>query len=53
MFSKLLFIQGDFGDVSDRKALREQLQCKSFQWFIDNVHPEIVIPTKSIFIGEV
>ncbi|XP_035686606.1 polypeptide N-acetylgalactosaminyltransferase 5-like [Branchiostoma floridae] len=32
------------GDVSDRKRMREQLGCKSFQWYIDHVYPEITIP---------
>ncbi len=44
---------GDFGDVSDRLKIRERLQCKSFQWFLDNVYPEQFIPGESLYFGEV
>uniref|UniRef100_A0A1B6CZF7 Polypeptide N-acetylgalactosaminyltransferase n=1 Tax=Clastoptera arizonana TaxID=38151 RepID=A0A1B6CZF7_9HEMI len=27
----------DMGDISEQVALKEKLQCKSFQWFMDNV----------------
>lgn len=27
----------DMGDITDQLALKEKLQCKSFQWFMDNV----------------
>ena len=28
------------GNITDRIKLRRKLQCKSFQWYLDNVYPE-------------
>ncbi|XP_072443805.1 polypeptide N-acetylgalactosaminyltransferase 9 isoform X2 [Chiloscyllium punctatum] len=43
----------DFGDVSDRVALRKRLNCRSFRWYRDNVYPEMRIYNNTITYGEV
>lgn len=43
----------DYGDVSQRVALRKSLQCKSFEWYLDNVYPEMRRYNDTLFYGEV
>ncbi|XP_063364055.1 putative polypeptide N-acetylgalactosaminyltransferase 9 isoform X3 [Cydia amplana] len=45
--------KGDFGDVSGRKELRNKLQCKSFEWYLKNIYPELFIPGESVAHGEI
>lgn len=49
----VIVFQGDFGDVSDRKALRDSLHCHDFRWYLNNIFPELFVPSDSIASGEV
>ncbi|XP_013924498.1 PREDICTED: probable polypeptide N-acetylgalactosaminyltransferase 8 [Thamnophis sirtalis] len=41
----------DYGDVSSRKELRKQLNCKSFDWYIKNVYPNLVLQVNIVGYG--
>ena len=32
------------GEVEQRRALKQDLQCKDFRWFLFNVYPELQLP---------
>ncbi|CAG4949207.1 unnamed protein product [Parnassius apollo] len=37
------------GDVTHRRILREKLQCKSFQWYLDHVYKEKFVPVRDVY----
>ncbi|KAG9352373.1 hypothetical protein JZ751_020786 [Albula glossodonta] len=41
----------DIGDVSNRKALRKRLQCKTFRWYLVNVYSEMRMYTDIMAYG--
>ena len=47
----------DYGDVSERKKLRQKLQCKPFKWFMETIAYDVLQkfppPSKNVVWGEV
>ncbi|XP_074146579.1 polypeptide N-acetylgalactosaminyltransferase 16 [Sminthopsis crassicaudata] len=40
-----------FGSIADREEQRKKMNCKSFQWYLENVYPELKIPEKELIPG--
>eukprot|EP00062_Callorhinchus_milii_P008673 gi/632951639/ref/XP_007891411.1/ PREDICTED: polypeptide N-acetylgalactosaminyltransferase 16 isoform X2 [Callorhinchus milii] len=37
-----------YGNIAERVDLRRRLRCNSFQWYLQNVYPELRIPEKEV-----
>ncbi|VDI78697.1 polypeptide N-acetylgalactosaminyltransferase [Mytilus galloprovincialis] len=44
---------GDYGNITSRIELRKKLKCKSFEWFLKNVYPEMWVPGESLAYGQI
>lgn len=40
-------------DISGRKMLRTNLQCKSFEWYLKNIWPDNFFPSSTRFFGKI
>jgi len=42
----------EIGDLTARRGLRKDLQCKSFRWYLENIYPESQMPLDYYYLGE-
>ncbi|CAL1525926.1 unnamed protein product [Lymnaea stagnalis] len=43
----------DIGDTRDRKAIRDRLQCRPFEWYAKEIYPELYIPLNTSTTGRI
>lgn len=37
----------NFGNITERLELRNKLQCKSFQWYLNHIFTDVILPNES------
>ncbi|WKY00239.1 hypothetical protein Q1695_014804 [Nippostrongylus brasiliensis] len=43
----------DAGDLTSRRELRYNLQCKNFEWYLRNIYPEAPLPYDYLSLGTI
>lgn len=43
--------KSDAGDISSRVETRRQMNCRSFKWYLDNIYPELNVPSLKVIAG--
>ncbi|XP_046332991.2 polypeptide N-acetylgalactosaminyltransferase 5-like [Haliotis rufescens] len=47
------FSPSDFGDITGAKELRSKLKCKHFDWYLENIYPELFISGSGDHFGQI